>query len=412
MTTEPDGTHSLAQRLKQHPWIATLLAVAMLVTTLGSALLAFDDARQRVFAWFSPPGLAAADDHVETLEDESVEIDLLSNDRGIREEAVIRLNVDGSRGRATLGASGFVEYAPPPDFSGDDSFAYEVQVGQEVSRATVRITVASVNDAPSSAPMDAQLAYAESALGVVLDLVGGSSDPEGDQVLLDTFVVADVEDQPTRLVDFAENLSNSTGIPLGAERTTSFSGMVLMPVASWVEEAGLASGSLERTMRYTLRDSNGAVSDFTARISVIVDVIRTIRVDCGLQSGRRPSTMTAELLHEGESIGRWRRIPGDDIEIEFRPLDLPLPMAVGAHPEIRVEWSPSDRRFHYECDVGASLNTGLELPPLGSTFSLRPSVGDTSFSRLLRFFPLAGEGDSILAGVLEYFENPLGGVEN
>ena len=86
-----------------------------------------------------------------------------------------------SDGQVTLNANGEFTYTPDTDFSGSDSFTYEVSDGTATSTGTVSITVDAVNQAPTA--NDDALAGDEDndITGNVLDDngSGADSDPDG-----------------------------------------------------------------------------------------------------------------------------------------------------------------------------------------------------------------------------------------
>jgi uncharacterized repeat protein (TIGR01451 family) len=97
----------------------------------------------------------ATDDEATTTEDANVAIDVLANDTddgGAASLVVVDLTQPAAgKGSVTLGADNrTVTYAPPAEFFGEATFTYKASDGAKQSApATVKVTVNSVNDAPT-----------------------------------------------------------------------------------------------------------------------------------------------------------------------------------------------------------------------------------------------------------------------
>jgi hypothetical protein len=90
----------------------------------------------------------AVDDEAAVDEDRSVTISVRANDHGGDEPVLITALTAPENGTALL-IGNEVQYLPAPDRFGLDSFTYTItDVDGETSTATVRVTVASVNDTP------------------------------------------------------------------------------------------------------------------------------------------------------------------------------------------------------------------------------------------------------------------------
>ena len=97
----------------------------------------------------------AADDAAETLEDETVTIDVLNNDNGTGgslDATSLQLVDEPENGGVTFDpASGLVSYEPDADFNGTDVFTYTVanEAGISSLPAEVTVNVTPVNDPPT-----------------------------------------------------------------------------------------------------------------------------------------------------------------------------------------------------------------------------------------------------------------------
>jgi hypothetical protein len=121
----------------------------------------------------------AVGDSASTPEDTAVVVDVLGGDTDVDGDALAVASVGaGANGLATVGVGGLVTYTPTEGWSGTDSFTYVVADGAGgTDTATVTVTVAPVNDAPTAG--DDAYAGAEGApiVGNVLD---NDSDEDGD----------------------------------------------------------------------------------------------------------------------------------------------------------------------------------------------------------------------------------------
>ena len=88
-----------------------------------------------------------------------------------------------SNGTITLHTDGSFEYTPNENFSGTDSFTYQISDGTETDTATVTITINSVNDAPTFTLGNNQLVAMNSGTHAIPNFVtansGGSTDEDG-----------------------------------------------------------------------------------------------------------------------------------------------------------------------------------------------------------------------------------------
>ncbi len=94
-------------------------------------------------------------DSTSTTEDNSVSIDILSNDSdsdgSLDTSAVIVLTAPGN-GTATVQSGGTILYTPASNYNGSDSFSYIVKdnLGAYSNLATVSVSISAVNDAPEA----------------------------------------------------------------------------------------------------------------------------------------------------------------------------------------------------------------------------------------------------------------------
>ncbi len=136
----------------------------------------------------SPP--TAADDSASTDEDTSVDIDVLANDsdpEGNLDPSSLAVHSQPANGTATV-VGGQIRYTPDPDFSGTDTFTYEVcdttLPTPLCSTATVSVTVSEVNDPPTAADDSAST---DEDTSVDIDVLANDSDVDGDALTASGF---------------------------------------------------------------------------------------------------------------------------------------------------------------------------------------------------------------------------------
>ncbi|MEA2461273.1 MAG: hypothetical protein QOH90_1450, partial [Actinomycetota bacterium] len=128
----------------------------------------------------SPP--TPADDAATTPEDQSVSIDVLSNDSDPDGDPLMVGSISSppAHGSGQVGVGGHITYTPDPDFNGTDTFSYQACDDQSPSlctSATVSITVTAVNDAPT-ASADSGSVQEDGSTNVAV--LTNDSDPDGD----------------------------------------------------------------------------------------------------------------------------------------------------------------------------------------------------------------------------------------
>ena len=125
----------------------------------------------------------AADDEVETNEDQSVTFNVLSNDTDI-ETATANLVLRKvlsmpMHGRLSSLGSGQFRYMPNDDYNGSDSFTYEmIDADGGVDSATVYITINSVNDAPEAYDNNLTTIVAPGGTLDNINVIGNDTDPD------------------------------------------------------------------------------------------------------------------------------------------------------------------------------------------------------------------------------------------
>ena len=135
-----------------------------------------------------PDDPIAANDAASTLEDTPTTIDVRANDQEVDGEVLSAPTITAapSNGTAAVNGAGNVTYTPNAEFSGTDTFTYEVcDPGNACDTATVTVTVVEVND-PPIAQDDAAATDVDQRVNI--DVRANDSDPEGGQLENPTIV--------------------------------------------------------------------------------------------------------------------------------------------------------------------------------------------------------------------------------
>ncbi|MEM7536629.1 MAG: Ig-like domain-containing protein [Chloroflexota bacterium] len=128
--------------------------------------------------------ITAVDDAATINEDEVVTVDVLSNDSHAFGEPLSVIGVTHGQGRVVINEDNTLTYTPPPGFSGQDIFTYDV-TDNEISAASAQvvITIVGTNDAPIAVEDLVTTLEEES---VQIALLANDSDPDGDAIQLVT----------------------------------------------------------------------------------------------------------------------------------------------------------------------------------------------------------------------------------
>ena len=133
----------------------------------------------------SNPGPTASADTASGIEDNTISGNVLSNDSDSDGDALAVSStpvVAPLHGKVVLSANGAFTYTPDPNYSGSDSFTYQVtDADGGTSTATVTLTIAAVNDAPTSTA----LADRSNTVGASVSLSSSASftDVDGDALV-------------------------------------------------------------------------------------------------------------------------------------------------------------------------------------------------------------------------------------
>lgn len=127
----------------------------------------------------------AADDTATVDEDDSIAIDVLSNDSGADGDVlVIDSFSQGSNGTVVTEGT-LLRYTPAPNYHGIDSFTYTIGDGKGgTDTATVNVTVSPVNDQPVANTESAELLQFENTL---IDVLANDTDADGDTLTVSSF---------------------------------------------------------------------------------------------------------------------------------------------------------------------------------------------------------------------------------
>ena len=229
----------------------------------------------------------AVDDYATTAEDTPItltEAVLTAND--IDEEGnpldVIAVSMVSGPGTATLNATGDVTYTPPADFNGTVELSYTIQDDEgRQDTASIFITVAPANDAPTANDDTAQMN--EDAILVIPEgnLLANDTDPDGDA--LSVIAVSVVSGGGNAVVDAGGNV-------------------IYTPAANYNGPA---------VLEYTITDGNGGTD--TALINITINPIN----DAPIANDDTAATLedTPITLDKASIISNDSDVDGDPLTI-------------------------------------------------------------------------------------------------
>ncbi|NEP50516.1 MAG: tandem-95 repeat protein [Moorea sp. SIO3C2] len=124
-----------------------------------------------------PP--TAVDDTATTDQNTAVEINVLANDSDPEGDPLtVTIDQQGGNGTATVNADGTITYTPNGDFTGTDTFTYQLSDGINAPvTATVSVDITEGNQPPVAGD---DTASTELNTPVTIDVLANDSDPEGD----------------------------------------------------------------------------------------------------------------------------------------------------------------------------------------------------------------------------------------
>lgn len=125
----------------------------------------------------------AVDDFVTTNEDNSIIVNVLSNDSDVdRDPLAISSVTKGSNGATVILTGNVIMYTPNVNFNGQDSFGYTISDGKGgSSSATVTITVNAINDPPIAAD---DSAITDEDISTVINVLDNDSDVDNDSLTI------------------------------------------------------------------------------------------------------------------------------------------------------------------------------------------------------------------------------------
>ena len=178
----------------------------------------------------------ANNDTAETLQGETVTVDLLGNDTDANGDELSLDQVDApANGSVVDNGDGTVDYTPNAEFTGEDTLSYVVSDGNGGSDlGNTTITVNAPNAAPEAVEDNESTRM---GMPVSVDVLANDTDPEGNSLTLESYGMA----------------SN------GTVRMDGEGGLLYTP------DAGFSG---EDSFEYTVSDEQGAESVGTARVTV------------------------------------------------------------------------------------------------------------------------------------------------
>jgi hypothetical protein len=234
----------------------------------------------------SPPAALAADDVSWTLEDESVTVDVLANDRdpdGSLRVDSLRVVSAPARGDVVV-AAGKLMYFPDAHTYGSDAFGYEVcGTSGRCGTARVAVAVAPVNDAPEAV---ADEAVGQPGRPLTIAVAGNDRDVDGDVLTV---------------------VDHAAASALGGTVTCTSSVCTYTPPAVWTGPD---------TFQYTVADPAGKRS--TATVTVTPEVVDVAWTLTAAGPGDQPARAVLPLV-SGATAAVNTSVPNLDRDRDGRP---------------------------------------------------------------------------------------------
>ncbi len=134
----------------------------------------------QTFSWtVTNPAPVATNDSASTPEDTPVTIAVLANDADPDGDALTVTSASALNGTVVINPNGSLTYTPAAGFNGTDTITYQISDGEGgTSTATVTVSVADVNDEPTSSAIANQTNLDSQIIN--LPVAGAFADPDGD----------------------------------------------------------------------------------------------------------------------------------------------------------------------------------------------------------------------------------------
>jgi VCBS repeat-containing protein len=286
---------------------------------------------------------------------------VLSNDRDVENDPLTaRVSVEPEHGTLTLSADGSFQYVPQAGFSGTDRFTYEVHDASNAAKGIVTISVAGMNDAPSSKGI-ADVIHPDPTVPVAIDLNEVFEDADADPLSYTVegnsepnWVAATITDAHTLQLHFAGSASGTAEVRI---RATD-------PAGEFAEE----------TIRVKVPSGAKPVDPGTPEGTQIADrrlAALTTAIELDPQNS---DSWKARARRYGE-LGRWQNAVDD------------LSQALALNPSDRGAWT--DRgSAHAELGHWQAAQTDF-----AQAIAIEPDAPDTAYVTYLQALAALGAND-------------------
>ena len=214
----------------------------------------------------------ANDDSATVNEDESVIVEVLTNDSDIDGDTIsVDSFTQGASGTVTDNGDGTLTYAPNADFNGSDSFTYTISDGQGgANTATVNVTVNPINDTPTLDTI-ADITINEDATEQTLNLAGASAGGGESQPLQITASSSDTNLVPNPTITFTEANPNDATLSFTPVADQSGRATIIVEIEDGGLDGDLNTAGDNATFTRTFDVNISPVND-SPTLDVIVDV--------------------------------------------------------------------------------------------------------------------------------------------
>jgi hypothetical protein len=269
----------------------------------------------------------AADDTATALEDTAVAIDVAGNDVAAPGTQLTLAPTGPSSamgGAVSANENGTLQYVPPADFHGTDTFAYTFSNGTDTSEATVTVTVATVNDRPTFTPGGAVTVNEDAAAyrGAWASGISAGPTEVGQHV---RFVIDGLTNP--QLFSEAPALSATGDLTFTPARNANGTATI---TARLVDDGGRANGGVDASepVEFTIRVN--AVNDApTIAVAPVVTCantsatlqVRVSDVDSNLSTlGVSPAVSDRQVRASSAGTGSLRRVTISGLNHATRPM--------------------------------------------------------------------------------------------
>ena len=372
-SAQADGKSvSWTSKIRRNPVFVALAGTVTILTLVATYIAAADVLWTKIRTWITgdptTAQLAAINDVARIDEDSSISIDVLQNDLNLPTRSSLTINIDKTRslGAVRLGDDLSIDYAPPAEFNGTDTFQYSVVARDGTSSsALVEIEVLPVNDTPTLATKFYNVSFPVD-IGKFVRIEDIVKDADDEIVRVTALRAANREHQP-ELASQVPKLFDIIIGELDQSDRAKLDQWIVLPVANWVEERREQgqSGPFREMISLTLTDSDSAAVTETLEIRVDVPRIQFLEFRCDTVEEGGPHRADFELTIDGHTVARdsEKLSQLDDWNLSLVEAGVTADMLSG-RIRLPAKWDRAQTSAEFECGIDA-FASGIGKFPFG-----------------------------------------------